>query len=136
MRISDWSSDVGSSYLGPDCGARPVAARHGRAWQPQLVSEPDHLVEPLLGAALLILAIAVERHGAARRLVRAMPLAVMLHEELLVEQPPEQRHRLAGELGLDLVGSALNRDGRVARKGAPLGLTSEGAEPQIGRAHV
>src|SRR3546814_1361602 len=58
-----------------------------------------------------------------------MPLAVMLHEELLVEQPPEQRHRLAGELGLDLVGSALNRDGRVARNGAPLGLTSEGAEP-------
>src|SRR3546814_13146677 len=75
------------------------------------------------------LAVAVERHGAARRLVRAMPLAVMLHEELLVEQPPEQRHRLAGELGLDLVGSALNRDGRVARNGAPLGLTSEGAEP-------
>src|SRR3546814_350029 len=108
---------------------RPVAARHGRAGQPQLVSEPDHLVEPLLGAALLILAIAVERHGAARRLVRAMPLAVMLHEQLRVEQPPEQRHRLAGELGLDLVGSALNRDGRVARNGAPLGLTSEGAEP-------
>src|SRR3546814_1709517 len=54
-----------------------------------------------------------------------MPLAVMLHEELLVEQPPEQRHRLAGELGLDLVGSALNRDGRVARNGAPLGLRSE-----------
>src|SRR3546814_19655636 len=72
---------------------------------------------------------AVERHGAARRLVMAMPLAVMLHEELLVEQPPEQRHRLAGELGLDLVGSALNRDGRVARNGAPLGLTSEGEEP-------
>src|SRR3546814_9475125 len=86
-RMCDWSSDVCSSDL----------------------------VEPLLGAALLILAIAVERHGAARRLVRAMPLAVMLHEELLVEQPPEQRHRLAGELGLDLVGSALNRDGRVAR---------------------
>src|SRR3546814_20086699 len=77
---------------------------------------------------LLILAIAVERHGAARRLVRAMPLAVMLHEELPVEQPPEQRHRLAGELGLDLVGRALNRDGRVARNGAPPGLTREGAE--------
>src|SRR3546814_19601205 len=117
---------------------RPVAARHGRAGQPQLVSEPDHLVEPLLGAALLILAIAVERHGAARRLVRAMPLAVMLHEELLVEQPPEQRHRLAGELGLDLVGSALNRDGRVARHGAPLGLPSARAEtlPFTPRTHA
>src|SRR3546814_11697546 len=83
----------------------------------------------LFRAAVLILAIAVERHGAARRLGRAMPLAVMLREGLLVEQPPEQRHRLAGELGLDLVGSALNRDGRVARNGAPLELTSEGAEP-------
>src|SRR3546814_11531182 len=76
-----------------------------------------------------ILAIAVERHGAARRLVRAMPLAVMLHEELLVEQPPAQRHRLAGELGLDLVGSALTRDGRVPPNGAPPGPPNEGAEP-------
>src|SRR3546814_19757037 len=106
------SSDLG---VGRQRRQRPVAARHGRAGQPQPVSEPDHLVEPLLGAALLILAIAVERHGAARRLVRAMPLAVMLHEELLVEQPPEPRPRLAGKPGPDLDGTAPNPNRRAPR---------------------
>ena len=107
----------------------PVCAGHRGARQPELVGELHDLVEALLGPALLILAVAIERDRTARRLVRPEALALELDEQLLVEEPPPERHRLAGKLGLDFVRGALDRDRRVAGDAAALGLAREGAEP-------
>src|SRR3954452_15420605 len=112
----------------------PVAAGHGSARQSELVGEPHDLVEPLLGPALLVFSIAVKRDSASRRLVRPETLALELDIQLLVEQPPPERHRLAGQLGPDFVGRALDRDSGIAGDAAALGLACESAEP-LPRAH-
>ena len=92
------------------------------------------LVEALLGPALLVFAVAVKRHRAPRWLVWAEAPAVELDKQLLVEQAPPERHRLPGQLGLDFVGRALDRDGRVAGDAAALRLARKSAEP-LARAH-
>jgi hypothetical protein len=49
--------------------------------------------------------------------------------KILVEQPPPQKHRLAGEIGVRLVESATDTDPRVTADLPTLGLAREGAEP-------
>src|SRR3712207_140222 len=65
---------------------------------------------------------------AARPVGPETALAV-LDDQVPVEQAPPQHDRLAGELRVDLVDHALDRDPGIAADLAPLRLAGEGAEP-------
>ena len=52
----------------------------------------------------------------------------ILDEEFLVEQTPPHHDRLAGELGIDLVGDPSHRQAAVETNRSPFGLAGEGAE--------
>jgi len=78
----------------------PVTAARG---SPSWSASRTTFVEPLLGLALLVFTVAIEGDGAPRRLVGPETLALELDIQLLIEQPPPERHRFAGELRLDLV---------------------------------
>lgn len=46
----------------------------------------------------------------------------------VIEEPPPERHRFAGEIGIDLVEGAIDPNTSVARDLAGLRLAGEGAE--------
>lgn len=50
----------------------------------------------------------------------------MLDIELSVEQPPPQRHGLAGEIGVDLIDRSIDLDPGVDADLAPLGALVHG----------
>jgi hypothetical protein len=109
----------------------PVTAARG---SPSWSASCHDLVETLLGPAPLVFAVAVEGDRAARGLVWPKTLALELDEQLVVEQPPPERHCLAGKFGLDLIRGTLDRNGRIAGDAAAFGLARERAEP-LPRAH-
>src|SRR3954470_15342995 len=82
----------------------------------------------LLAAGLTVPTEAIERDWGTERLVGPMPLLAVLDVEIMVEQPPPEHDRLAGELRIELVDDAFDRDPGVAADLAPLRLSGEGAE--------
>ena len=90
-----------------------------------LVREFGDAVLADIAPALAVLAVAMERYGAAHGIERTVALVAMLGEQLGVEQPPPQHDRLAGKLGVELVGDPRDRHPRVQPDHAPLGLARD-----------
>jgi hypothetical protein len=112
-----------------------VLSRQSRTWQGELARERTHLVGADFPPRLAVLAVAVQRDRAANRQERPTALFTVLDPKLLIEQPPPDNDRLAGELGVDLVADARDRQAAVDGDQAPLGLPGEDAEPLPG-AHL
>ena len=89
------------------------ALQHG-ARHLQRAGQDCHAVGAPHPLALLVLAVVVQRHRAADRMVGAEARVAVLDVEILVEQPRPQQHRLAGEIGIHLVERARHADSRVA----------------------
>ena len=128
--------DCGRPRLSPDAGHdHAVLTRQRRTRQRELAGECCHLVGADLVPRLAVLAVAVQRDRAAGWPERPHALLAVLDPELLVEQPPPDHDRLAGEFGIDLVGHARDGQAAVDADQAPLRLAREGAEPLPG-AHL
>ena len=135
MRLEKVNSRNGSGSTKGRCGGTGPGSG-ASAGQPQYrlrhkqrASEDGDAIGALFAPSLAVLAIAMQRDRAADRPEGPIAFVAVLDIELLVEQAPPDTHRLAGQLGIDLVRHARDVIRAVDADQAPLRLAREGAEP-------
>ena len=105
---------------------RPVQRR---AWQAELSRQRLDAVNAPIHRGFAEAAVAVQRDRPVDGSERPEPLVGVLDEQLMVKQPPPQRHCLARQGGLDLVADAVHLHPGVNADPATLGLARKGTEP-------
>jgi hypothetical protein len=83
-----------------------------------------------------LLAVAVQRDGAANWLERSEALVAVLDPKLLIEQAQPDYDRFTGEFRVDFVGNAGDGQATVDANQAPFRLPRKGAEPLPGAVNL
>jgi len=112
-------NDLGDMIGLPDPG-------DGRAGQADRLGQFRDRLGTLLAGRLAGLAIPMKRDRSAGRTVGAEPPVVPLDEEVGVEKAPPEQHVLTGEIGVDLVMRAADRDPCIRPDLAALRLARKG----------